>query len=105
MELIKNLGIIFSTIGAFGGVTAIIMKWQNRKLDEKLQPIADEIRETKISNDKNYLVDFLDDVEKGVPMSEERIKRGYEVYEEYTEELHQNHYVKDKWKKYMTQSK
>ena len=79
MELIKNLGIIFSTIGAFGGVMAIIMKWQNRKLDEKLQPIADEIKETKISNDKNYLVDFLDDVEKGVPMSEERIKRGYEV--------------------------
>lgn len=97
MSTLKDIALILTAIGSFVGLMTLVLRWQNKKLDEKLKPIFNEIKKIKINKCKNYLVDFLDDVEKGVEMSSERISRGYEAYEEYTNELHQNHYVKKKW--------
>ncbi len=97
MSTLKDIALILTAIGSFVGLMTLVLRWQNKKLDEKLKPICEEIKKTKINKCKNYLVDFLDDVEDGVKMSPERVERGYEVYEEYTEGLKQNHYVKKKW--------
>lgn len=99
MEVFKTICEIIAALVGLATLFGIVLHQQNKFFDKKLEPIAEDIKQTKIDNAKNYLVDFLDDVEKGVEMSDERIKRGYESYEEYTDELHQNHYVKDKWEK------
>lgn len=94
MEIISTiLGIVIS-VTTIGGV---IIKFISKTIKQEVEPIKKSLTEVQIADAKNYLVSFLAAVERGDPLTIEEIQRGYEVYEKYTEELHQNHYVKDKW--------
>lgn len=52
--------------------------------------------EHTIDADKTYLINFLSDLENGVPKTEVQIKRTYEIYERYVNNGG-NSYVHDKW--------
>ena len=48
-----------------------------------------------------FLIGFLCDLENGVAKDEVQYKLAHEVYDRYTNELHQNSYVHDKWDRIM----
>ena len=50
---------------------------------------------------RNYLVEFLADVENGIKKDEAQIKRAYEVYDHYKQDLNGNSYIGDKWERLM----
>lgn len=74
-------------------------------IDEKFQtalnPLEKKIDKIDENQCRNFLVDFLADIEKGQIKDEVQIKRAYEVYEHYTNDLHKNSYIHDKWEKLM----
>ena len=80
----------------------------DKKFKEALQPVNDKLGAIERRTDKidenqcrNFLVEFLADVESGVKKDEVQVKRAYEVYEHYTNDLHKNSYIHDKWEKLM----
>lgn len=81
--LIKELLEFVITLSAFSGIVMAGIKWL-------LKPI-------QVSQCKDYLVDFLAEVELGIPKDETQIKRAYEKYDIYTNKLKQNSYVHDRW--------
>lgn len=63
---------------------------ENRKKSE------DDMRKHVLEDSKTYLVDFLSELEIGVPKTEIQKKRAYEIYEEYCNSGG-NSYVHNKW--------
>lgn len=92
----------------FGKVKKPVDNAVDKKFEEALKPLNDKLdtiekRVDKIDENqcRNFLVDFLADIEKGIEKDEVQIKRAYEVYEHYTNDLHKNSYIHDKWEKLM----
>lgn len=67
----------------------------NKKIDELNANIA----EVDASQCKNFLVRFLADVEQGNPIDEIEKERFYETYAHYSDDLHLNTYIHDKYEK------
>lgn len=67
----------------------------NKKIDE----LKANIIEVDISQCKNFLVRFMADVEQGNPIDEIEKERFYETYAHYSEDLHLNTYIHDKYEK------
>ena len=103
MEAI-TLGQISSTLAwlvAFiGAITAIIVALK-KVMEKQLSPVNHKIERLDINQCRNYLVEFLADVESGVKKDEAQIKRACEVYDHYKDDLKGNSYIKDKWEKLM----
>ena len=70
-------------LGAFSAVIIGAVKWL-------LKPI-------RITLCKDYLVDFLAEVELGIPKDLTQIKRAFEKYDIYIKDLKQNTYVEERW--------
>ncbi len=68
----------------------------NQKLDFMRNESKEDMLEHTIDADKTYLINFLSDLENGVPKTEVQIKRTYEIYERYVNNGG-NSYVHDKW--------
>ncbi|CDE11049.1 putative uncharacterized protein [Clostridium sp. CAG:354] len=68
----------------------------NQKLDFMRNESKKDMLEHTIDADKTYLINFLSDLENGVPKTEVQIKRTYEIYERYVNNGG-NSYVHDKW--------
>ena len=111
--------IIVTLIGAVASIiTAIISKMTNKKVEtiqeiknefnrnvEKIQKQhKEEMDKHILEADKTFLTNFLSEIEQGVPKTEIQIKRGYEVYEEYTSK-NGNSYIHDKWVQLVTEGK
>ncbi|MCI8654273.1 MAG: hypothetical protein HFJ48_00105 [Clostridia bacterium] len=85
-----------------------IDKIVDNRFKEALEPLNSKLSTIEQRTDKidenqcrNFLVDFLADVEVGIEKDEIQIKRAYEVYEHYTNDLHKNSYIHDKWERLM----
>lgn len=89
-------------IGAVGTITGIIMKWLNKKLTSILEPMKLQIHKMDVKECRRFLIDFLIDVEHGVPKDEVQWKFAHDVYDHYINELKENSYVKDKWERVVT---
>ena len=85
----------------FVGIVASILIGSKKIINSQLEPINKKIDKIDENQCRNFLVDFLADVEKGIEKDEVQIKRAYEVYEHYTRDLHKNSYIHDKWTKLM----
>lgn len=79
-----------------------------KKLNEALKPLnekTDSINKCIKKIDKNecmnFLVNFLADIENGVEKDDVQIKRACEVYDHYSNDLHGNSYIHDKWTRLM----
>lgn len=86
----------------FGGSIATIVIVIKKVLDKQLKPITEKIDKLDKNQCRNYLVDFLADVEQGISKDETQIKRAYEVYDHYSKDLNGNSYIHDKWERLMS---
>lgn len=107
----EKITIIITIATLLNAITTIINFVKNSKkgadaiiknsLNEALQPVEQSIKKLDINRCKDFLVDFLTDVENGVKKDDIQITRAYEVYDHYTMDLHGNSYIHDKWTKLM----
>lgn len=88
-------------IGAFiGAVSAIILAVQ-KLMNKILSPVVKTVEGMDERQCRMWLVDFLNDVENGVEKDEVQYKFAHEVYDHYTNDLHKNSYIHDKWNRIM----
>lgn len=85
-------------------VTTIIVAIQ-KILKKMFEPINKKIDNIDLGQARNYLVDFLADIEAGVKKDECQIERAYELYDHYTKDLGGNSYIHAKWEKIMMKGK
>lgn len=93
--LIGSLIVACTTI-----ITAI-----NKILKKLFAPMNTKIDNIDKNQCRNYLVDFLADIESGMKKDECQIERAYELYDHYTKDLNGNSYIHDKWGKLMNGGK
>ena len=97
-----TLGEIFHALKfiiEFVGIVGTILIGSKKIINKQLEPINKKIIKIDENQCRNYLVDFLADIDNGIKKDDVQIKRAYEVYEHYTNELHKNSYIHDKWEK------
>lgn len=97
-----TLGEIFHALKfiiEFVGIVGTILFGSKKIINKQLEPINKKIIKIDENQCKNFLVDFLADINNNIEKDDEQIKRAYEVYEHYTNELHKNSYIHDKWEK------
>lgn len=102
MGEISNVIILIASI--ITAVTTIIVAIQ-KILKKTFEPINKKIDNIDLGQARNYLVDFLADIEAGVKKDECQIERAYELYDHYTKDLHGNSYIHAKWEKNMKERK
>ncbi|MCI8486987.1 MAG: hypothetical protein HFJ20_08090 [Clostridia bacterium] len=98
MNNIVNIIILIASL--ITAVTTIIVAIQ-KILKKMFGPINKKIDNLDIGQARNYLVNFLADVENGEKKDECQIERAYELYDHYTKDLHGNSYIHSKWQKVM----
>lgn len=116
MEKLSLIVISLATfLNAISVIVTFIMKAKkpidkvvDNRFKESLEPIYSKLSTIEHRTDKidenqcrNFLVNFLSDIESGLEKDEIQIKRAYEVYEHYTKDLHKNSYIHDKWERLM----
>lgn len=89
----------------FVGVIVTIILAMKKILKAQFKPINEKIDKLDKNQCRNYLVDFLADVEIGITKEDTQIKRAYEVYDHYSIDLHGNSYIHDKWEKLKKEGK
>ena len=92
-------------IAELGGVIITIVLAMKKILKTQFKPINEKIDKLDKNQCRNYLVDFLADVEMGISKDDTQIKRAYEVYDHYSIDLHGNSYIHDKWEKLKKEGK
>lgn len=98
MNNIANTIILVASL--ITAVTTIIISMQ-KILKRMFEPVNKKIDGLDLSQARNYLVDFLADIENGEKKDECQVERAYELYDHYTKDLHGNSYIHAKWEKVM----
>lgn len=101
MNNIANTIILVASL--ITAVTTIIISMQ-KILKKMFEPVNKKIDGLDLSQARNYLVDFLADIENGEKKDECQVERAYELYDHYTKDLHGNSYIHAKWEKVMKDS-
>ncbi len=106
MEELENVTLgqisdILLFLAEFVGVIVTIIIAMKKILNKQLNPITDKIDKLDTNQCRNYLVDFLADIEQGIKKDETQVKRAYEVYDHYSKDLKGNSYIHDKWERLM----
>lgn len=96
-QLVSSIILIASFLTAI----ATICKYFKNAINKAFEPIYHRIDKLDINQCRNYLVDFLSDIENGISKDEIQIKRAHEIYDHYTNDLKGNSYIHDKWEKLM----
>jgi len=102
MGEISNIIILIASL--ITAVTTIIVAIQ-KILKKTFEPINRKIDNIDLGQARNYLVDFLADIENGEKKDECQIERAYELYDHYTKDLGGNSYIHSKWEKTMKERK
>ena len=63
------------------------------------------LKPIRITLCKDYLIDFLAEVEVGIPKDLAQIRRAFEKYDIYIKDLKQNTYVEERWEEVMGDKK
>lgn len=71
------------------------------KIIRKIEGVNDRLDEIDKSQCKNYLVRFLKDKERGVPLGEVEHQRAHEAYDHYSDDLNGNSYIHADWERLM----
>lgn len=83
-------------------ISASATKWLQAGLEptnKKIDELKVNIVEVDISQCKNFLVRVMADIEQGNPIDEIEKERFYETYAHYSDDLHLNTYIHDKYEK------
>jgi hypothetical protein len=97
----EKIGDVIIWLASLMTALTVILSVIKRIITRALEPLCKRIEKIDENQCKTFLVDFLSDVESGIKKDEVQIKRAYEVYEHYTEDLHKNSYIHDKWERLM----
>lgn len=101
MELVNWVILAGSFITAIGIICAFIKNVITKVMNKAFEPINKKLDKVDLNRCKDFLVDFLADVENGIEKDEIQTQRAYEVYDHYTKDLDGNSYIHDKWEKLM----
>lgn len=96
-EVITTIVLIASFCTAVGVIIGVLKK----AINKVLAPLTNTINGMDERQCRMWLVDFLNDVDNGVPKDEVQFKFAHEVYDHYTNDLHKNSYIHDKWDRVM----
>lgn len=88
-------------IGAFIGAVGVIIGAIKKIMNKLMTPVNNTIQGMDERQCRMWLVDFLNDVDNGVQKDEVQYKFAHEVYDHYTNDLHKNSYIHDKWDRVM----
>lgn len=88
-------------LGACIAISIAVKKW----MDKLICPITKKLDIIDKNQCRNFLVDFLSDIENGIVKDDIQIKRAYEVYDHYVDDLHGNSYVHDKFERLKKEGK
>lgn len=97
----NNIANTIILIASFITAVSTILLAMHKILKKMFEPINNKIDGLDLSQARNYLVDFLADIENGEKKDECQIERAYELYDHYTKDLHGNSYIHAKWEKVM----
>lgn len=97
----ENISSTILQIASFITAVTVIIVAMQKIFKKMFEPISKKIDGIDLGQARNYLVDFLADVENGVSKDECQIERAYELYDHYTKDLHGNSYIHSKWQKVM----
>lgn len=98
MKSTLDVIIYFSTFLASFISLCVIFKKLIKKLFE---PIEKRIIKMDVMWSKKFLVDFLNDVENGIEKDSVQYQFAHDTYDHYTNDLHKNSYIHDKWERVM----
>lgn len=87
--------------GSFLAAIGIICAFVKKVINKAFEPVNKKLDKVDLNRCKDFLVDFLADVENGIEKDEIQIQRAYEVYDHYVKDLDGNSYIHDKWVKLM----
>ena len=94
--LVKGIDYLCKKIGASA------TKWLQAGLEptnKKIDELKANISDVDASMCKNFLVRVMSDLEQGNPIDEVEKERFYETYKHYSDDLHLNTYIHDKYEK------
>lgn len=89
----------------FVGVVVTIIVAMKKILKKQFEPITKKIDKLDENQCRNYLVDFLADIEQNISKDETQIRRAHDVYDHYKGDLHCNSYIGDKWERLKREGK
>ena len=103
LELIGEfIAFLVALVGGLGYLNKTLRNWlsklvleQQDTINEKLDDMADQLTRVDIESTKNFLVQYIADVEQGDKVSETEIQRFWEQYEHYTS-VGGNTYIKER---------
>lgn len=104
LEAIQNLTaldctlIIAFIVGLVEGVKKlkkIIREFFKDLLDDQFEALNERLDAIDTQTCKNFLVRYLSDIERGQLIHESEKQRFWEEYDHYTDDLHQNSYIKE----------
>ena len=102
------IGVLAGLITSLGVIWLFLKKIIDKAVDKIKEPILKELQEQKSAifkidenHCKDFLMQFLSDVENGIDKNEFDIARAHEVYNHYTNVLHKNSYIHARWEKVM----
>lgn len=95
MEVTNIIILVASLITAVGVIIGAIKKI----IDKVMQPINKKIDCMDERQCKNALIDFMNDLECGQVKDEVQTAYIHEVYDHYTNDLHCNSYIHDRWER------
>lgn len=122
-QVAEFLAWIAGVIGSVSAIAVVVVRFHNKSTTKMLEPINTEIakmstrldnsitdlkkdldtsiKNLDISQCRNFLVRFLGDMERGTEIDPVEVQRAYDIMEHYTEDLHMNSYIKDRWDEVM----
>lgn len=89
----------------FAGATATIVKAVKKAIESGFKPINEKIEEVDKNATMNYLVDKMDEIDKGFKIEGVSKKRFVDQYEHYTKELKGNTYIHDEYERLKKEGK
>lgn len=99
------LGILAGIITSGSIIIVFIQKSLKKLIKNELEPISIQIKNLDVSQCKNFLVEFLADVEQGNELDKVELERAYEIYDHYINDLKQNSYIHNRWVQLMENMK
>ena len=102
---LEEIGIFLTFLVTLISSIEFLSKRLKGQVDKTLDPINENMKELDISQCKNFLVNFLSDIENAEEIDEIQKQRAYEIYDHYTNDLNQNSYIHKRWEELMKGNK
>ena len=94
---IEQISIFLTFLISFISSLDFLYKKIKLQVEKTLDPISKSIEQLDISQCKNFLVNFLSNIESSEQIDELQKQRAYEIYDHYTNDLKQNSYIHKRW--------